>query len=315
MQYEFITDLGEKEYNDLITEDGFIHYKSDKLWDKLNNINKVMYVGLKLKKKYLGCAKIEIYNHYLNISNISMFKKDDVTLSLFLNEIYRFAKRIKIYKIHILDVDLKENPINKKTNKINKYYLLKLQDKNKFIRKDNFKRTFNSDDTNILSIKTKLTKQDINNLKDTINSWNIKLDFNIEELINTYKTKCVINLEILDLVYYLNQSQSQNNPHMSRTTIEELIDTYGEEMIVGFSITLFPTNKKAAYCLTMNTIDAFSDLNIKDNLILETISTALKKKYHNLIFFNEIKKTKEIFEFNYDVTLNAFKYFISKLRR
>ena len=87
MQYEFITDLKEEEYNNLTKDINYIHYKSDILWNKLNNMYTVIYVALKKKNKFIGCAKIELNIDSLFVSNINILKNDDIVLSLLINEI------------------------------------------------------------------------------------------------------------------------------------------------------------------------------------------------------------------------------------
>lgn len=316
MQYEFITHLKEVEYNKLTENCNYIHYQSDSTWCKLHKVNDVYYLGLKKKNKFLGCAKAEVINvvgnNLLNISNISLFTKNEIIISLFLNEIIRFAKEMKVYKIKILSIEQK---LNIKRKKIQQYSVLSLYNKNKFYRKDYFKKLFNADSTNFISFETKITNKSINELKKTIDNWNINLDINLEELISTYKSKCSIILEKIDLVYYLNKIEENHNSKLNSDTIEELISEYGEEMIVGFAIILFPTNKSTAYCTSFKTIDSFDELYLQDSLMLETINACLKKKYKQIIFKDKFNNINSINEYQYEIILNKFKNLILKLQK
>lgn len=311
MQYEFITNLSEQKYNSLIQDLNYIHYKSDNLWNKLNNTSSTIYVGLKLKRKYIACAKIEIKEHSLFISNLSTLNNDTIYIHIFLNEIKLLAKNLNLYEINILNIDFEDLNLSKKKT-IHECSLISLQNNNKFLRKDYLKKLFRYDTSNLLFTKYKIDNNDLNNLKKMINIWNLKLDFDLNQLIKTYKNKCIINIEYLDLVYYLNQNKYHN---INKDTINELIDIFGEDMIVGFSIILYPDNKKTAYCITLKTSDSFDFLNIKDNLIFESISITLKKKYHNLVFIDNINKGQKIYEFNYKIITNNFKNMIIKLKK
>ena len=79
MQYEFITDLSEKEYFKLIDKKKNIHYKTDISWSISQGIYTVLYVGLKLKKSFLCCAKIDIVNHNNNIYFTGLLEKLTIT--------------------------------------------------------------------------------------------------------------------------------------------------------------------------------------------------------------------------------------------
>lgn len=316
MQYEFITDLSEEKYSELIKDSCYMHYKSDKLWNKLKNIDSMIYVGLKKKNKFIAHCKIEIIcdNYiYFNVLNLFVSKDDEIVMALFINEIKKLAKEYGANKIIISDIST-NNRLKKNTKNITQYSILKLQDKKKDYNIRYFKTIFNSDNTKILSTNSKLSKNDIADLQKIIEDWEIKLDFDINELLTVYKSKCSIILERLDLVYFLTKIKEFKNEYINVETIEELIDEYGENMIVGFSIILFPSNKNTAYCISFNTINSFNELNIKDNLILETISYTLKKKYNNLIFSSKIAHTDSLYEYKYEIVLNKFKNFILKLK-
>lgn len=318
MQVEFITTLNETEYNKIIEKEDFIHYKADNLWNKLNNVENIIFVGLKNKNKFLASAKIELISKeksiYFNVSNISILKNDDIIKNLFVNELIRLAKKYNAYKIKIIDINT-EKKLKYKKKSVEKYSLIKLCSKNKFYRKDFFKKIFKPDDTKLLLVQSKLNYKDLNELNNVIKNWNIKLNFDIKKLIDIYKSKCLIIVEKIDLVFYLNKIQTNISSQISTETIEELIDEYGEEMIVGFSICLFPNNKNTAYCISINCIDSFKELQIKDNLILETISSISKKKYKNAVFLDDINNSSDIFEYRYEIVLNKFKHFISKLKK
>lgn len=311
MQYEFITDLSEKDFFKLLNKKKIIHYKTDVNWSLSEGIYTILYVGLKFKKSFLCCAKIEIINHnnnvYFNIPSLYTFKDDEINKALLLNEILNLAKIMKAYKIIILNIDYTDPHILKRTKSVAHYSTIKLKDKTKFYRKDYFEKLFRVDSSKLLKCDTKYK---INELLDTIKSWNIKFAYNLEELIKQYKNKCVIIVEKLDLVYYSNKYNNLN-----KDTIDELIDNFGEEMIVGFAVILYPNDKNNAYCITLEKINAFKELNIEDNLILKIISTTTRKKYTNIIFNKPIRGLKDIYEYKYQIIIKKFKYWALKLQK
>lgn len=311
MQYEFITDLSENEFFKLINKKKNIHYKTDVSWSISEGIYTILYVGLKCKRSFLCCAKIEIINHnnnvYFNIPSLYTFKNDEINKALLINEILNLAKIMKAYKITILNIDYTDQHILKRTKSITNYSTIKLKDKTKFYRKDHFEKLFKPDSSKLLKCDTKYK---INELIDTIKNWNIKLTYNLEELIKQYKNKCVIIIEKLDLVYYSNKYDTLN-----KDTIDELIANFGEEMIVGFAVVLYPNSKENAFCITLEKINAFKELNIEDNLILKIISTTTRKKYSNIIFNKPIRGLKDIYEYKYQLITKKLKYWALKLQK
>ena len=311
MQYEFITDLSEKDYFKLIDKKKNIHYKTDIVWSLSNGIYTILYVALKQKRAFLSCAKIEIINHdnniYFNIPNLTILKNNEINKALLINEILNLAKIMKAYKVTILNIDYSDSHILKKTKEVTNYGILTLQNKNKYYDKKHFEALFKKDSTKILKCDNKYKIEDI---LSTIDNWKIKLPYDLKELIKQYKNKCMIIVEKLDLVYYSNKFNK-----LSQDTIDELISTFGEEMIVGFAVVLYPNNKENAYCITLEKINAFNELNIEDNLILKIISSTTRKKYNNIIFNMPIRGLKTINEYKYQLILKNLKYWALKLQK
>lgn len=307
MQYEFITDLSEKEYFKLIDKKKNIHYKTDINWSLAQGIYTILYVGLKLKRSFLCCAKIEIINQnnniYFNIPNITILKNNEINQALLINEILNLAKIMNAYKVTILSIDYFDTHILKKTNTITNYSILPLKEKSK----NYFESLFSKDSSKILKCDS---KYQIEELLKTIENWNIKLSYDIKELVKQYKSKCSIIIEKLDLVYYSNKYDN-----LSKDTVDELIDTFGEEMIVAFAVILYPNHKDNAYCITLEKINAFNNLNINDNLVLKIISNTIRKKYNNIIFNKPIKGLKIINEYKYQIILKKIKYWALKLQK
>lgn len=306
MEYKFISDLTMLQYEEIIKEINYNHFKNDFKWNKYQNDKNIKYVALKRKRTYLTCAKIIIKNKIFYITNITILKDEKETLKLFLKYIKLLAKSLKIYQINILDINNCSKQLGKIVNK-EKYSLIDITNKEKVLK------NFSINENKLLSFNTKTTNNEIKKLNNIINNWNINLGYNINKLIKYYKNSCIIKLVYIDLVYYL--ELYQNNSKLNYETILELIDEYGEEMVVGFSITLLPTNKNSAYCIALHTIDSFNELNIKDNLILNTILTINKKKYSNIFFNQYIKSAKTMYEYNYKIVTNKFKNFINKLKK
>ena len=312
MSYEFITNFSIEDYYKLISKQLFIHYKSESNWDLLSNNKNTFFLALKNKNKILCCAKAEIKNNnYLFISNIYFITKDEIIMSLFINEIIRFAKEKKLYKVKINDFNI-EKRLNLKVKNTEIYNYINLYSKGKILTKAHFTKLFKQDNNKLLTTK-KATKKDIEKLYKSIEHWNIKLDFNLNELLKTYKSNCTILIEYLDLVYYL--ETIQDNSNISVDTIEELISEYGEEMIVGFSIVLGSHNNINSHCISFYTIDAFTELPIKNNLLLETIYLCLKKKYKNIIFYNNVDTNNKIVKYSYEKVLKPFKNLLLKLQK
>lgn len=311
MQYEFITDLSEKEYFKLIDKKKNIHYKTDISWSISQGIYTVLYVGLKLKKSFLCCAKIDIVNHnnniYFNVPNITILKNNEINKPLLINEILNLAKIMKAYKVTILDIDYSDQHLLKKTKSLTNFSIISLKNKTKYYGKDHFEKIFIKDSNKLLKCDTKYK---LNELITIINNWNIKLPFELKELVKHYQSKCTVIIEKLDLVYYASKYND-----LTRDTIDELIDTFGEEMIVGFAIILYPNQKDNAYCITLERINAFENLNIEDTLILKIISTTTRKKYNNIIFNKAIRGLKTINEYKYQIILKKLKYWSLKLQK
>lgn len=312
MSYEFISNFNDEDYYKLTNKQLFSHYKSESNWDLLFDNKNIFFLALKNKNKILCCAKAEIKNkNYLFISNIYFITKDEIIMSLFINEIIRFAKEKNFYKVKINDFHT-EKRINLKVKNTKTFNYINLFSKGKNLSKSYFTKLYKQDNTKLLTTK-KATKKDIEQLYKSIEHWNIKLDFDLNELLKTYKANCTIIIEYIDLVYYLETIQDSAN--ISVDTIEELINEYGEEMIVGFSIILGSYNNITSHCISFYTIDAFTELPIKNNLLLETIYLCLKKKYKNVIFYNNVDVNNEIFEYSYEKVLKPFKKILLKLQK
>ena len=86
-------------------------------------------------------------------------------------------------------------------------------------------------------------------------------------------------------------------------------------MIVGFAVILYPNYKNNAYCIALEKIKAFNELNIEDNLILKIISTTTRKKYSNIIFNKPIRGLKDIYEYKYQIIIKKLKYWALKLQK
>ncbi len=300
MQYKFIVGLDKKVYYKMIKDYLYIHYEAEQTKN-----DKIIYVGFMQNKKYLGSATILIKNYCFYIYNLIMLTTDNEIRKLFLKSIYNLAEKERILKI--INVSLTPKIVNLTKKGYTEKYLLPLKINN-YPLGSHYSKIFSSDNNDFFSISNKLTKKLIKQLKETINIWN--LNVSIEDILQNYQHKCTIYVDKINLVYYLNHLQSQNISLLAEDTIRELIHHYGEEMITGFAIMVYPSNKQISYCLELYCINAFEDLNSEDYLISIIINDCLKKKYQNIIFNKQIKNTNTIYEIKEETILHKIKYYI-----
>jgi len=331
MDYQFITTLSERQYNNFIKGKTFTSYKQEATWSKTAVTNEIIYVGVTEKKKIVAAAKIEVRKKkkdvYFEVPGGYILDYDDKELLLFFTKnLHLLAKSKRAYEIKLDFISSQEQPLianmketgYRSNGKNDLLSQISLKANGKFLSVKHFKNVLGTlhIEKDGLFFDTVTSKAELSKLYETAFNWSHKIHYNLENLLSIYKGKIAIIVEKLDLIFYLNYLRESYAKENDIVTIEELIEECGDYYILGFAIMIFPNNKENAYCLEMKHNGSFPHLDVSNQLLLETIKLGLADKYKGIIYPHQLTNEDDSYtNYKYKLVTKKWKYIFHKVMK
>ena len=329
MDYQFISTLSERQYNNFIKSKTSTSYKQEPAWSKASPAEEIIYVAVTEKKKIIAAAKIEVKKKkkdtYFVVPGGYLLDYGDKELLLFFTKnLHILAKSKKAFEIRLDFISSQEQPltINMKetgyrSNGKNDFFSqISLKANGKFLSVKHFKNFLGTQhiEKDGLFFEIVTGKAELNKLYETASNWSYKMHYNLETLLSIYKSRIAIVVEKLDLIFYLNYLRESYARENDIVTIEELIEECGDYYILGFAIMIFPNNKENAYCIEMKHNGSFPHLDVSNQLLLETIKLGLNGKYKGIIYPHQLTNEDDSYiNYKYKLVTKKWKHILHKV--